>query len=91
MKTPFELWSETAGLANDREAALCLTAFNVGLATLAKTLGLDVSHCGTCGLPVWWGTHHTKGTRIIVSRRDGCGCSHFADCPQADQHRKVNA
>jgi hypothetical protein len=57
------------------------------------------SKCRSCGQLIYWAPHPASGRAHPVSVDDddaveptglleGKGISHFADCPNADQHRR---
>jgi len=59
--------------------------YETNMASLLKILG-DPGLCRSCGAPIFWVTTKT-GKKMPVTP---AGISHFADCPNAAQHRKVD-
>lgn len=58
------------------------------------------SSCRSCGQKIYWVSHPSSGRNHPVSIEhedaeaptsllEGQGISHFADCPNADQHRSA--
>jgi hypothetical protein len=58
------------------------------------------SRCRSCGQTIYWATHPSSGRAHPVSIEhedaeaptglvDGQGISHFADCPNANDHRST--
>lgn len=58
------------------------------------------SFCRSCGQMIYWAPHPSTGKRHPVSIKhdeaevptpfhEGKGISHFADCPDAEQHRRA--
>lgn len=56
------------------------------------------AHCSSCGQAIYFAPHPATGRPHPISTNhedaeeptpfaDGCGISHFSDCPTADQHR----
>lgn len=85
-KTPFDLWGEEWGLeAVPNIRGALADAFYGGVAAAAKTMGGTPETCSRCGAPMWKFLHSKTGNPGVLSRE---GCSHFADCPEADKFRK---
>ena len=62
--------------------------------------GTPVSRCRSCHQPMYWAPHPVTGKQHPVSVKHaeaveptgieyGQGISHFADCPNAEQHRRT--
>lgn len=58
--------------------------YRKAIVALYRTLGFEESACSSCKKTVWWA--RTKKGKAIPLTIDGV--AHFADCPNADQHRK---
>lgn len=64
----------------------CVAALRENLRQLLLRIG-DIGTCSSCGARIYW-LKHLNGARAPYTES---GLIHFADCPNADQHRRKHA
>lgn len=67
----------------DATVAVTLARVRNGIRTTLAALG-DPGNCRSCGSAIYW-CRTKRGSRMPV---DPEGTSHFATCPDADEHRR---